>query len=176
MLSSLEKRFATVLSLVPRRRQSAAWLWVAGNEGEAPSSRLLRPPCPVHPVTAILKYGPADVLRTTTLYEETFAARAIIVVDLGLATFDHTTVGGHALQDGQEVRERTAPVLSSHVLTGLLPPCRLYVSKVRVPLWDYCSHPARFILSRRYPSTAPQRHSGRQLHTKKCLPPAPNSS
>ena len=34
------------------------------------------------------------------------------------ATFEHTTVGGHALQPGEEIRERRAPCLSSLVLVG----------------------------------------------------------
>ena len=70
--------------LLPCPRRSAVLLWVGGIEDGAPSAAMIRPPCSVHPVTVVRKYGPANALRTTTSYEQAFAARAKLVVDLGL--------------------------------------------------------------------------------------------
>ena len=52
-----------------------------------PFAWTLRPPCSVHPVTAIRKYGSADALRTTTSSDEASAVRAKLHVDVGMGYF-----------------------------------------------------------------------------------------
>ena len=64
-------------------RRPAAALWVEGNQDEARSARMLRLSCSVPPVTAIRKHGAANARRTTS-FEQAFAARVKLVVDVCL--------------------------------------------------------------------------------------------
>ena len=87
MEGMLPSRPYGAVSLLSCPAPCAAPLWEAGNEDEAPSAGTLRPPCSARPVTAIRNYGPANALQTTTSYEQAFAVRATLVIDLGMGSF-----------------------------------------------------------------------------------------
>ena len=133
-------------------------------------------PCSAHLVTAIRKYRFARAPRTTTPYEQAFAARAKLVVDAGMS-FSLTRDCWRACFPARKGDSRsygTMPPLCCPCCAA--PPLSVVGIQDEAPSAGPCGRTAWFAPSQRYASSGPQMRSGQQLHTNKRLPPGPNSS